>query len=138
MLLFVSMKIKKGKKNERATLQKRAIEDLFDRADHPMTIKEIHIKALKEVRDIGIATIYRAIAKLLVEKQIVKVILPNSPVCFERLNKSDTHHHHFKCNRCEKVFDLVGCIGSYDKLVPSGFLLVDHEVNLYGYCKDCR
>ena len=51
------------------------------------------------------------------------------------------HHHHAICRQCGQVIsfedDLLEALerAVYDRM---GFTVVDHEVKLYGYCKECR
>jgi Fur family ferric uptake transcriptional regulator len=47
------------------------------------------------------------------------------------------HHHHFQCQQCQKVFDVHACPGDLSRLAPPGFTVKDHDLTLYGDCKDC-
>ena len=90
-----------------------------------------HAKAL------GIATIYRNL-KSLAAKGILKAVgLPGeSTVRYELHGKA--HHHHFHCRVCHQVYEVDGCPGNIEPLVPRGFVLEDHEVVLYGLCSTCK
>jgi Fur family ferric uptake transcriptional regulator len=47
------------------------------------------------------------------------------------------HHHHFQCTRCQRVFDVDACPGDLSGLAPPGFAVEDHDLTLYGRCKEC-
>jgi Fur family ferric uptake transcriptional regulator len=61
--------------------------------------------------------------------------IPGEPPRYETCGK--THHHYFRCRSCEQVFDIEGCPGHFEDLVPKGFALEDHELILYGLCSRC-
>ena len=92
-------------------------------------------EASRHVEGIGIATVYRAIADLVAEGTVAAVPVPGEPIRYEPAGK--THHHHFQCQKCQKLFDVEGCFESLKKLVPPKFRLSDHAVTLYGLCATC-
>jgi Fur family transcriptional regulator, ferric uptake regulator len=107
----------------RQTEQRRVIREIFEEIPRPLTPTDVLESAQKKLDGIGIATVYR------------KVELANEPARYERADLE--HHHHFHCKVCDRVFDLPGCAGSVNHLVPSGFTLTGHEVTLYGQCDTC-
>lgn len=102
-------------------------------ASGPLTAVEV--RALLGDSGIGIATVYRLLNEGLEDGDFVGVELPNGPKRFEPADRP--HHHHFECLACHKVFDVVGCPGGMDHLVPEGFELEQHEVILSGRCREC-
>jgi Fur family ferric uptake transcriptional regulator len=48
------------------------------------------------------------------------------------------HHHHFRCDACQRVFDVHQCPGDLAGLAPPGFSVARHEITLYGRCSDCQ
>ena len=121
----------------RQTPQRTAIRDAIDRADRPLSPREVLDQAREAVPRIGIATVYRNLKDLVEEGWLVTVDLPGEPPRYERAGKA--HHHHFRCRACERVFEVDGCcfIGR-DGNLPSGFQLERHEVILHGLCASCR
>ena len=120
---------------ERSTTQRRAILAAINVAGRPLTPEEILASAQAEVPKMGIATVYRNVKALEYAGEIAGVELPGEGRRFEAAGLK--HHHHFHCRACGKVFDLTGCTGGFQSLVPRGFRLEDHEVILYGRCKAC-
>ncbi len=121
---------------ERNTAQRRAIREVLSRADRPMTPREVLAEARSRVPNMGIATVYRAVNALIDEGWLVAVELPGQPQRYERGGKG--HHHHFNCNRCGRTFEMEGCPGGMDELVPDGFTMEAHEVFVYGLCGECN
>jgi Fur family ferric uptake transcriptional regulator len=120
---------------ERNTVQRRAVQRALVEAGRPVGPAEIHAIARTDAPGLGIATVYRCIKRLLDEGTIVAVDLPGEAPRYELAGKE--HHHHFRCNACERVYDLTGCPDRFDTLTPKGFQLTGHEVYLFGTCRDC-
>jgi Fur family transcriptional regulator, ferric uptake regulator len=120
---------------ERITRQHQAILDVIVNARRPLLAQEVQTLASKVVPRLSLATVYRNIKAMQDEGDIRAVVLPGQNPRYEVATRS--HHHHFQCRRCEKVFDLESCPGNLDRLAPSGFKVEDHEIILYGSCGDC-
>ncbi len=120
---------------ERNTRQRGAIRRALQRADRPLSPGEVLAEARTEVGGLGIATVYRNIRALVDEGWLTPVELPGEVPRYELHGKP--HHHHFHCRRCDRVYEVEGCPGTLQGLVPSGFALDGHEVVLYGTCAEC-
>ncbi len=92
--------------------------------------------AQREVKGLGIATVYRNLKALQEEGSLTAVHLPGGAVLYEVAGKE--HHHHFQCDYCHRVFELHGCIPAINKLATPKFKVLRHELTLYGFCSDCR
>lgn len=121
---------------ERNTRQRGAIRRALQRADRPLSPNEVLAEARTEVGGLGIATVYRNIRALVDEGWLATVELPGEVARYELGGKA--HHHHFHCRTCDRVFEVEGCPGSLQSLVPRGFALDGHEVVLYGTCAECH
>lgn len=121
------------------------LEVLRDRPDRHMTVEEIYDCVKEQYPDIGLATVYRTIQLLSELHLIDKLNLDDGYVRYEIGKKmgeleSCHHHHHLICLNC-------GVVSSFeDDLLDAleakirdnvGFEVVDHEVKLFGYCKEC-
>ena len=96
---------------------------------------EVAKLARTKSKNIGTATVYRAINKLVEDGFLVPVEIPAEPSRYEVSGLR--HHHHFYCRKCKKVFDVEGCPSDFSAFTPKGFTLDAHEVILYGRCADC-
>jgi Fur family ferric uptake transcriptional regulator len=119
----------------RKTRQREAIKRVFECSERPLTIAELVDEASLSVAGLGVATAYRAVAALLEEGSVESVEIPGEPARYERADKG--HHHHFQCERCDRVFDIRGCLENVRKLAPPRFRVKAHAVTLYGLCSSC-
>jgi|SRR5580700_3687708 Fur family ferric uptake transcriptional regulator len=119
----------------RKTKQRSALHAIFEQAGRPLSVGELHEAAAKRVHGLGIATVYRAVGAMLDAGEIAAVEIPGEPARYERANTE--HHHHFRCERCDRVFDIAGCLDNLRKLVPPKFRVTEHDVTLYGLCAGC-
>jgi Fur family transcriptional regulator, ferric uptake regulator len=119
----------------RSTRQKSAIRSTFVKAGRPLSPQQVLDLAQKEVKGLGIATVYRNIKALLEEGWLCTVDLPGGIPVYELAGKK--HHHHFQCDNCNGVFELKGCVPSVRKLADVKFQVRSHEIVLYGLCSDC-
>ena len=120
---------------ERKTRQRDAIRTTFDRLKRPLSVAEVLDDASRNLEGLGIATVYRSLASFVEEGWLEPVEIAGEPVRYERAGKA--HHHHFRCERCARVFDVDGCIENLRRLVPPKFRMRDHAVTLYGLCSRC-
>lgn len=98
-------------------------------------IKRLH----RSNPQIGRATVYRSIEKL-VRMKVLERIDFSDGTHFFRLCASDGHHHHLACTSCHRVLDLDFCLNK-DQISTieqqQGFSIQDHAITLFGLCKDC-
>lgn len=121
---------------QRKTEQRDAIRKAFEDNDRPLGPNEVLELAQVHVQSLGIATVYRAIKALVEDGWLRPVELPGEPARYELAGLS--HHHHFHCQKCDRVFDIEGCTKGVEKLAPPGFSAKSHEIILYGECDDCH
>lgn len=119
----------------RQTQQREAIRRALEQADRPLSPREIHALARRGVRALGVATVYRTIRAFLSEGVLAAVTVPGDAPRYEVAGKS--HHHHFHCRKCDRVFEMEGCPGPLKHLAPAGFSVQGHEVTLFGLCPSC-
>jgi Fur family ferric uptake transcriptional regulator len=130
----------------KVTMQRIMIlEALENRPDKHLTAEEIYECVKKQNPDIGIATVYRTIQLLAELNLIDKLDLGDGYARYEIGQQGNMdnahHHHHLICLNCGNVFTFQGdLLETLEHRIQNAmdFEVVDHEVKLYGYCKDCR
>ena len=120
---------------ERNTRQRLSIRDAIAAAARPLLPQEVLDAAQASVPGLGIATVYRNLKGLTDDGTLKEVKLPGENARYEIAGHK--HHHHFQCNQCQKVFDVHACPGDMSRFAPEGFTVEDHDLTLYGNCKDC-
>ncbi|WP_157268999.1 Fur family transcriptional regulator [Azohydromonas aeria] len=123
---------------ERLTRQRTTILQALTAAQRPLLPQEILEAAQATLPRLGIATVYRQIKQLVEEGELQVVRLPGDNARYEAARHAHHHHHHFQCTVCQRVFDVHACPGDLARLAPEGFTVEDHDLTLYGHCRDCR
>lgn len=121
----------------RTTRQLQAIRTVISEAGRPLSIPEIHELALESVETLGLRTVYRTVRRLEETGEVAPVLVPGGSDRYELSSVAETHHHHFHCTVCDRFFDIHGCPGGLNKLLPEGFTLQRHELILSGLCASC-
>lgn len=120
---------------ERNTRQRWAIREALLTAGRPLLPQEVLEGAQTLVPGLGIATVYRNLKALVDDGEVHAVHLPAESPRYEAAHRS--HHHHFQCRQCLRVFDIDACPGDLAFMAPLGFSVDAHEITLYGRCADC-
>ena len=110
----------------------------LESAPGPLTPQEVLDLASREQASLGLATVYRNLNALEEQGEIIPVHLPNDTTRFEPAGRG--HHHHFRCESCEQVFELKAkCPVAILEGVtlPGGYKVEHHELTLYGVCPSC-
>ncbi|PXV93487.1 Fur family ferric uptake transcriptional regulator [Lachnotalea glycerini] len=122
----------------------RVLEVLSNSPDKHLTAEEIYELIKVDYPEIGLATVYRTIQLLLELNLIDRINLDDGFVRYEIGNQDDNpakhHHHHLICVNCGKVFSFEDdLLDELEKRIMDhlSFKVLDHEVKLYGKCKDC-
>lgn len=140
--VFKEMLREKGLK---VTNQRMLVLEIM--AAHPgehLTAEEIFDLARQTYPEIGLATVYRTVQVLVDLSVIDKVSFDDGFARYELggLDRESRHHHHHAiCSQCGKVFSFQGdLLDTLEQalLDKSGFFVTDHEVKLYGLCRECR
>ncbi len=127
------------------TNQRLAIlEVLSNRPGKHLTAEEIYECVREDHPEIGLATVYRTILLLSELNLIDKLNLGDGYARYEISAKSceenSHHHHHLICLDCGNIYafqdDLLENLEEKIK-ETLGFEVKDHEVKLFGYCKNC-
>lgn len=123
--------------SRRNTPQQQAIRTAIESAGRPLSVQEIHELASEGAPGLGLRTVYRVVNRLLDDGVIAPVIVPGQQDRYELAQIAAKHHHHFRCEQCDRVFDVHACPAGLQKLVPDGFVMTDHTIVLHGRCAEC-
>ena len=121
----------------RDTSQQRAIRDAIASAGRPLSVREIHGLASSRVPTLGLRTVYRCVRRLLDDGDIAPVVVAGQQDRFEPASVAARQHHHFRCEACDRVFDVDACPGGLERMLPPGIELAGHDLQLWGRCPDC-
>ena len=113
-------------------------EILLASYDHP-SVEEIYRRLKPDIPDLSLGTVYRNLAVLMEEGQIISVGKVDGQ---ERYDARTEPHAHFVCRGCRRVLDVFlpdvvsALYGEVD--VRFGFLTEGHTLTLHGLCDRCR
>jgi Fur family ferric uptake transcriptional regulator len=105
----------------------------------PLSPQELYQILLKKQKRIGLTSIYRSL-DLFESMGMVFKIINGSSVKY-KLCEIEDHHHHIICKACGNVVELNFCdISDWSKKVTesTGYQVIDHQLNFYGFCKACK
>ncbi len=120
------------------------LEVLADHQDQHLTAEDIFEMVREDYPEIGLATIYRTL-QLLYEMQLIdRINLDDGCERYEIgelfLGVESHHHHHLICRTCGAVIPYkLDLLDTLEQRVEAetGFHVEDHELKIYGQCKDC-
>lgn len=111
----------------------------LSQAKDPLSAQELFQSLIKKEKRIGLTSIYRCL-DLLESMGMAFKIINGSNVRY-KLCELENHHHHVVCKACGKImeFDLCEIQNWSEKIMEStGFQITDHQLNFYGFCKECN
>lgn len=131
-------------KGYKLTVQRQAIVDVFlENMDTHLSPEEVYEFVKEKYPEIGLATVYRALQ--LFEKLGVLYRLNFDDGCsrYELTGSVDGehHHHHLICLDCGKVLEVkLDLLDNLEDEIEKEeeFEIVDHNLQFFGYCKDCK
>ena len=121
--------------NKRNTIQKQLIIDTVRAMHNHPSADEIYSEIAKLAPNISRATVYRNLALLSQNGDILRIQIPNAS---DRFDFNVSIHYHLLCGNCGRIFDLVTApldiIGSVksDNCSVDGFSLL-----FTGLCENC-
>ena len=123
------------------TKQREIVFETILKYNNHLSAEDIYNILNKEYpnMNIGIATIYRALAFLEEVNLISSIAINKDGKKFESNDKK--HHDHLVCIKCNKIIEFVDeDIEQKQKQIANnfGFKLLDHTMYLYGICENCQ
>lgn len=126
-----------GLKHTKARVE---IMDLIHSSDKLLSAQDIYTMLKRNKYHINLSTVYRTLEKLIDSKLINKISLDNDNQAVYEYNKHE-HHHLIICQKCNKVIAVYNCpIKDYQEELEAqtGFKVIGHKVEFYGYCEKCK
>lgn len=127
---------------QRYTSNRRALVELLDDSDRPLTIAEV----LERDHELALSSAYRNLAVLERAGVVHRLVTTDEYARFELAEDLTEHHHHLICSSCGAMRDftispeLERSLGKAFARVAAdtGFRAEHHRVDLVGVCADCR
>jgi len=111
----------------------KILEYLRDYKTHP-TADMIYQALVNDIPTLSKTTVYNTLKTFTENGILVALSLFDNEVRYEY----DTDPHvHFKCMKCNKIYDLNKTFDLYKNEFIDGHKVTEHYVNLKGVCKSC-
>lgn len=112
-------------------------------SDAHLTAENIMIYLHEQGENVGLATVYRTLDKLVSNGTVMKYTVPNGqPACYKYADESvhGHDHYHLVCTECGKMIHLeckhLDSISSHI-LDEHGFSIDNFKTLFYGKCREC-
>lgn len=105
----------------------------------PMSPQDLYQCLARKERRIGLTSIYRCL-DLFESLGIAFKIIHGSSVKYKLCGLNE-HHHHIVCKKCGTVAEVHFCNisdGLQRVIESTGYEVTDHQLNFYGFCKNCK
>ena len=119
----------------RSTPQRRAILGAFQGGptEH-LSADEVHARAAESLPDLSRGTVYATLAEFS-ELGLLSASGAPEPVRYET---NTTHHSHFRCRLCLRIFDLVSGLQNPEEITDAGFSVERVDTRAEGICAECN
>ena len=124
---------------QRQTRQKAIILETIRSAAEPLTADQILTCARQAQPALALTTVYRNLEQLTVQRVITRLIYPDGITRYRQAEVQ--HNHQLICLGCNSKVDISQCpLESLSRQIESetGFEIVSHQLDLYGYCEKCK
>jgi len=111
----------------------KILEYLQSYKTHP-TADMIYQALANEMPTLSKTTVYNTLKTFSEKGILVALSLFENEVRYEYNTEP---HIHFKCTKCNKIYDLDKTYDRYDENMIDGHKVDEHHVNLRGICKNC-
>lgn len=123
---------------DRRTRQRAAVGAIMAALDEFRTAQDVHALLRERGEAIGLATVYRTLARMAAEGEIDSIRTPEGVAAYRRCSAG--HHHHLVCRECGRTVEISPPdLEAWAEQVGRefGFTQLDHELELFGRCPDC-
>ena len=104
-----------------------------------VSAEDVYKMLIAADEEIGLATVYRVLTQFEQAGLVTRHNFEGGHSVFE-LSKED-HHDHIVCQKCGKIteFSDEKIEARQTEVAKSlGYILLDHNLNMYGLCPDCQ
>jgi Fur family ferric uptake transcriptional regulator len=126
-------------KGLKSTAQRDYIADTFFRINTHISLDELLKKVKRKTPRVGYATVYRTMKLLTGSGLAIERQFGDGHSRYENL-PDDGHHDHIICIKCSRIIEFQN--QRIEQLQAEtakkfGFKVINHKLELYGYCSDC-
>jgi len=121
------------------TKQRESVLSILEEAEKPLSAMDICSKMGKSGDTAWLSTVYRILELFLKKGIVLKTNIMNSDMAVYELNRFK-HKHYAVCINCHKILTMDNC--PMEKFIPKledeDFYVMGHNLEIFGFCKDCK
>lgn len=122
----------------RNTWQRAAVRVFLESTEDFKTAQQVHLDLQRLGEKVGLATVYRALQAMAESGEADIVRTPDGETAYRAC--SPGHHHHLVCTGCQFTVEIEAKFveeWSHKVADQYGFTNTDHELELFGLCRQC-
>lgn len=119
----------------KASLPRVKIYDYLNQYRNHPTVDEIYHALSDELVTLSKTTVYNTLDLFVKNNLVIQVLIEDNET---RYDADVSNHGHFKCLKCEKVYDFPFDFASVSIPELSGFDTRDYHAYLRGVCPSCK
>ena len=137
MLELSTSEIKQHLKNHgvKASLQRVKIYEYLERYKSHPTVDEIYNALVGELITLSKTTVYNTLDLFIKNNVVIQILIEDNEA---RYDADVSNHGHFKCIKCNKVYDFIYDLAEYPIDDLEGFKLDEYHTYIKGTCKKCN
>lgn len=121
------------------TRQRESVLSILENSEKPLSAADIYSEMEKNGETAWMSTVYRVLELFIKHDMVIKTNVMNHEMAVYELNRFE-HKHYAVCINCHKMISMDNC--PMDKSIPeledNGFRVMGHNLEIFGYCKDCK
>lgn len=121
--------------NYKLTPQRELILDIMLSNQGYLSVKDVYEKVREVFPQVSIDTVYRTLSLLKSLNILNEAVIGNNIMY---VVKKQLHNHTMRCLKCGRVFEMEVCPLELLMDQIKDFEVVDHKIEIVGYCKECR
>ena len=108
------------------------LDRLLVKHDHP-TAFTLYEELIKQIPTLSKTSIYNTLDIFMENGLVNPIIMGEAETRFDIITEK---HGHFKCNKCNNIFDFPIEESKYTNL--EDFEIIEEDIQLYGICNNCK
>jgi Fur family ferric uptake transcriptional regulator len=121
------------------TRQRESILSILESSGKPLSATDICSEMEGSGHSAWLSTVYRVLELFVKKGVVIKTNVMNNEMAVYELNRFK-HKHYAVCINCHKMITMDVC--PLEKFIPKleeeDFHVMGHNLEVFGYCKDCK
>lgn len=121
------------------TRQRESVLSVLEKSEKPLSAADICSEMEKGGDTAWMSTVYRVLELFVNKGLVIKTNVMNNEMAVYELNRFK-HKHYAVCMNCHKIIPMDNCPMEtfIPKLADADFQVTGHNLEVFGYCKNCR